>query len=217
MASKHEESAKRQTAAEQARRAWVAQRIENIHQHVTAYDVLARNNVVLRYGDDREEQFSCPFHGRDRRPSARVYPVSARSPSHAWCFVCQERWDAITLWSKFNQFDDKPFTVVLSDIERAFQIPVPEMSADAHLVEDTSGVALEEFDALYEVAERRLKNAAPAFKYLDDLTGFLKAGSVLDKLRYRVDECVVKPSRGEQVLRQLLERIAAKERQCPEG
>lgn len=46
-------------------------------------------------GEDREQQFSCDLHGsgRDRKPSARVYPES----SSFHCFGCGRSRDAITL------------------------------------------------------------------------------------------------------------------------
>lgn len=119
------------------RRAWVSQRIEAIKSRVSAHEVLRRGGVDLRKGDDEEEQFSCPFHGQDRRPSARVYPADANNLSHAWCFVCQERWDAITLWRKFNGGEDKHFTQVLAEIERAYGLETPELPLAWKLLERT--------------------------------------------------------------------------------
>ena len=109
------------------RHAWVQERIAAIHARVSTYDILRRFGVVLQHsGETRIEQFSCPFHGKDTKPSARVYPASATSPTHAWCYVCQERWDVITLWRKFND-PTVPFTRSLAEIERDYGLKTPEM------------------------------------------------------------------------------------------
>jgi hypothetical protein len=39
-----------------------------------------------------EEQFSCPFHGADRKKSSRYY----KATDTAYCWVCKEKWDAIS-------------------------------------------------------------------------------------------------------------------------
>lgn len=213
------EAVERKSFAQEARLAWVKDRVRTIHQSVTTYDVLRRGGVELRHqGDDREEQFSCPFHGQDRRPSARVFPESARSPSHAWCYVCQERWDAITLWRKFNGMgEDAKFSQVLASLERAFNVQVPRLSEEAILDEDPFDEALDDFEDMYAVCESRLREARPAYRYFDDLRGFLSAGSVLDKLRHKVDNRLLRPERATEILRQLLNKIGDKERACPEG
>lgn len=211
------EAVERKSLAQEAVLAWVKARVKNIHQKITTYDVLRRGGVDLK-ADDREEQFSCPFHGADRKPSARVFPESARGPSHAWCYVCQERWDAITLWRKFQGMgEDAKFSQVLASLERAYNIEVPKLSEEAILNEDPFDEALDDFDDLYAVCESRLREARPAYRYFDDLRGYLSAGSVLDKLRHKVDNRLLRPERCTEILRQLLDKIGDKERSCPEG
>lgn len=203
-------------AARKAWGAWVRQRIEAIHQRVTAHDVLRHGGVELR--SDGEEQFSCPFHGVDAKPSARVYPESVRSNSHAWCFVCQERWDAITLWRKFDSASEgKTFSRTLKEMEQAFGLTTPEMPADASEYQEHSNPHLESFDILYEAAESYLIRARVAYRHLDDMKGFLSAGQVLDKVKFRVDSSKMDPQAGEKILRELLNRIKRKEKSCPVG
>ena len=43
-------------------------------------------------GLTEEEQFRCPFHGADNKPSARYY---SRTDS-AYCWVCKKSWDVIS-------------------------------------------------------------------------------------------------------------------------
>jgi hypothetical protein len=218
MASRHEKEAAKQDYAERARLAWMRIRVESIHTRVTAYDVLRSNGVDLRQTSDaQEEQFSCPFHGEDNRPSARVYPESNRGPSHTWCFFCQERSDAIDLWRKFNGGEDKSFGQILSEIEKAYGLTTPELPEDAIYDEPKGPDLFEEFERLVDVCERRLQEAEPAYRATDDLVGYLQVGSVLDKLRYRVEQKTVAPGRGLEILKQVLAKVGEVERGSPVG
>lgn len=212
--------AQAESVIERARQEWMALRVAQVHRNVSAFDVLGRRGVGLVSTSGRAEQFSCPFHGVDRRPSARIYPETARSPSHAWCFVCQERWDAISLWRKFNgDNEDVPFGRTLTEIEQAFGLPkveIPtELRATTESFEESKGFLA--FLALLEACERRLKLAYPSYRKLGDRLGYLSASSLLDKVLYRVEQRLVAPEKGEEVLRQLLTRIGDKVRACPEG
>lgn len=214
----HLANARQEELAKKARREWYQVRIQNIRDSVTAYDVLRRNGVDLnQVSDNQEEQFSCPFHGEDRKPSARVYPADGRSPSHAWCFVCQERWDVISLWQKFG--GGMPFVQALSDMEQTYRLTVPDMPSEAAYTPGDYGATeeLETFDNLYKSCENRLREARPAYKQLDAMNAYLAAGSLLDKLRYQIDHGKLPIPKGLGVLRQLLDKIGEKERSCPVG
>lgn len=54
-----------------------------------------RNKKLISYGME-EEQFSCPFHGVDRKPSARYYKLT----DSAHCFTCHESWDIFSYTMK---------------------------------------------------------------------------------------------------------------------
>jgi len=199
-------------------RQWLQERVKNVHQHVSAYDVLRRGGVeVKQSGDNEEEQFSCPFHGSDRKPSARVYPESGHAHSHAWCFVCQEKhWDVIGLWRKFNGGEDKSFSRILTEIEQTYGLTPPPMPRQATSYQEVKATSMELFDAFCESCERRLRGTRGSYYKLQDPVGYLSAGQVLDKLRYRVDRKLTPPEKGKEILRQLLDRIAAKVSQCPD-
>jgi len=211
----HRQEAQQEAASREIWWAWIRQRIENVHQHVTAHDVLRQGGVELEQsGSDDEEQFRCPFHGMDNKPSARVYPEDHRSRSHAWCFVCQEPWDAISLWKKFHGYteEEHSFTRALTGIEQEYGLTTPPVPTGVSSGPSEDDKALEAFDALYEALERRLRGARPDYQRLDDMVGYLSAGQVLDKLRFQVDKRRMTPERGQEVLRQLLERIGLKVR-----
>lgn len=199
--------AQRESDDKEAAKRWYQVRVEAVLQNVTAHDVLRRNGINLKQSSsDREEQFACPFHGRDRKPSARVYPDTVRGPSHVWCFVCQERWDVIKLWKKFGDSEAR-FTRVLGEIERAFGILPPERPPAAHEMEEEDPELIE-VDTLFHLCECRLLEAREAY----EMQGYLTAGSILDKLHYEVEEGITKPSKAKPVLQRLLDRIGIRVR-----
>jgi hypothetical protein len=197
-----------ESAQRDAAHRWIQARVEAIRKAVTVQDVLGRHGVILRGHGDREEQISCPFHGRDNKPSCRVYPETPRGPSHAWCFVCQERWDAINLWKKFT--GETKFTRVLGEIERAYGLLPPERPPEE--VDDSLDPEIVELDMLFDVCERRLRAARDAF----DMRGYLTLGSILDRLAHAVDSGSTKPSVAKPVLQRVLDKIGAKVRACPD-
>lgn len=206
---------KKEIVAEEASRAafklWVATRIENIHARVSARDVLVRFGTQLKYGS-KEEQFSCPFHGQDTKPSARVYEETARGPSAVWCFVCQEYWDAIRLWRKFTEFTGG-FTALLREIESEYNIPVPESPMQHYAdYQGPDTYALDEVYHLMGICSRRLKSGRKAF----DFESFSKVSILLDRLKLQVDEKRLGPAQAKPILEATLDKIGARIRACPE-
>lgn len=202
-----------QTDAEAvAIKAWIAGRIEAIHRVVSAHDVLQRFGVRLRYGSNREEQISCPFHGKDTKPSARVYPDSAKGPSGVYCYVCLEQWDAIRLWKKFTNFEGG-FTSLLREIETAYHIEIPESPREyrGKHVEDTSEV--DEIYDLMDTCDRRLRNGRIAF----DRDSYYRVIVALDRIRHQFDHKQMGIAQAKSLLTVILEKIATRVRACPEG
>jgi DNA primase len=205
------QEAELESEQQQAYKTWIAGRIEAIHRRVSAHEVLRRNGVGLKYGG-RVEQFSCPFHGQDNKPSARVYGETERSPSHVWCFVCQKRWDAIGLWQKFTGFEGR-FSSLLRDIEQTYGIEIPESPQQyqsEHKVQDTT--AMDEVLKLLDICDSRMTKSRPAF----EMTGYYKLSVALDRVRYQLDERRIKPVEAKAILHTILEKISAKVRACPE-
>jgi len=190
-------------------REWVRQRTDTLKSNVSAHDVLRRFGVDLRYGgSEAEEQISCPFHGRDTDPSARVYPESARSASHVWCFVCQERWDIFALWKKFNNETDARFTAVLLGLEKAFGIITPEGPQVDWSSRRRAGPTEEEeaVISLLRVCESRLRQAKSDF----DMRGFLTVGKLLDGLHFNVTNRTIDPEEADKRARLILDKIGEK-------
>jgi len=198
------------------RQEWYKQRVQAIHQKVSAYDVLRHIGVTLTQStDDKEEQFSCPFHGLDKKPSARIYPASDDSHSHVWCYVCQQPgWDVIGLWRRHN---DLAFGQALSGLERAFGLPTSPIPEDLEEASQEDLTELTVFKKRFLACNKHLTRKRDLYVKLDDMVGFLSAGSVLDKTKYRVDKKLWTPARGLRVLDTLFERMRQKESLCPDG
>jgi len=214
MASSYEKQAQQESANQKILREWISQRIAAIHKKVTVHDVLRKNGIALDH-EDRAVQFSCPFHGRDEKPSARAYPESGNGPSHAWCFVCQERWDAISIYKKFSGAEKK-FTRILSEIEQSFGLePVPFPDGLTVLTQDDQVPEedLTTFHKLTDACERRLLEAKPVY----ELHSYLSAASLLERVSARVVDRRMPLSEGERLLRALLGKIGLKMRSCPAG
>ncbi len=210
MSSKYEEQARREIEQQVGFRQWLSDRVAVIHRTASVADMLQKYGVSLRYGGNRPEQMFCPFHGNSRTMAAKYHPKDAHKPDHIWCFVCQEQWDVITLWKKFEDFRGK-FSAALRHIEVIYGITPPEgPTADAEEKDESEQI---EIETLFDVCERRLRAAKRAF----DMRGYLAVGAILDKLSYRIEKGTVTHTVAKDVLKQVLDKIGVKERACPEG
>lgn len=184
---------------------WFKARVDNIHQHVTAADVLERNGHGLSKNGLQQEQISCPFHGEDRKPSARYHPESDDSKSGVWCYVCHERWDAIKLWQKFS--GTEKFSHVLLEMEKAYGITPPEGDQIVRKQGPRNQAAVE-VERLVELCEYQLR--VDKRKY--DMITHLKLGSVLDQLRFAADQRSLEPEVVRDRLRQLVQKLRERKR-----
>lgn len=211
MAGQYEAEARREIEQQEGFKRWIADRIDVIHRTVTAADVLRRNGVKLRYSGQRPEQLFCPFHGNTKTPAARFHPADARKPDHVWCFVCNEQWDAISLFKRFGNHTEK-FSGLLRIIEREYGIIPPEAPSSAP--EDNAAEhELAEAISMLDICERRLLGARNAF----DMRGYLIVGSVLDKLAHGFGEGSLPLAKARETMQKILDKIGEKRRACPEG
>jgi len=180
---------------------WYKLRAANIRSNVSAADVLSRNGVTLRRHGTVSEQISCPFHGKDSRPSAKYFPEEGDSKSHVWCFVCHENWDTISLWKKFT--GTERFSDILRQIERDFGLTVPEAplarpDQDKH--EDPLALDVQR---MLDSCERLLRDHRESFEMLRHL----KLGSLLDRTRHHLERGQISLETAKQRLDQIAERI----------
>jgi hypothetical protein len=151
------------------------QRIDAIHSAVSVRDLLQAHGVKFKYSSDRRENFSCPFHGRDAKPSVTYFPSTDDRPAHAWCYVCREQWDAISLYKKLNGFEGG-FGKLLFTIEREYGLETPKQVSRDHPTFRRQKAG--PHDHLFEIAERRMKSAVGAIR-LDD---WARLSVVLDRI-----------------------------------
>jgi len=74
-------------------------RIRRIRDKVTLFSLypkLTGKTVITSF--DVPQQVRCPFHGKDNKPSARLYPSTDRF----YCFVCKESMDAFSFFQAFT-------------------------------------------------------------------------------------------------------------------
>jgi CHC2 zinc finger len=181
---------------------WYRVRIENICEHVSAADVLARHGVELRRKGAQAEQISCPFHGADAKPSAKYFPGDRDGRSQVWCFVCRERWDAIGLWKKFT--GTERFSEVLRQLERAFGLKTPAPPADLSQESASEDPLLVQAKRLFDLCENRLREHRGAFEMMQHL----KLGQLLDHQRFFFDNGQITAGVAVERLTLVLKRIA---------
>lgn len=72
---------------------------DRIQEEVSIYDLFKEAAPSIRVATTGKPcQISCPFHGDDAHPSARVYPDG----NFMRCYYCSESWDVIKFWAQIN-------------------------------------------------------------------------------------------------------------------
>jgi len=189
---------------------WNKQRLDTLRAAVSAHDVLRHFGVSLKSGTSTsEEQISCPFHGDDKKPSARVYPEGGSSPSGVYCWTCQKRWDIVSLWKNFHGDETMKFGVALRGLEKAFGIVAPDAPEYDYIEDGVDEAKEEKLDEVYQllhVCENRLKEGKPCF----DMRGFLTIGKLLDSLYHALERELITPEDAEKRARLILDKIGEK-------
>ena len=75
---------------------------ELINSKIKLADIMVSYNVEFQY-DPRlasEVQCKCPFHGRDTKPSARLY----NGTNTFFCWVCRKTWDVVSFIQEKENF-----------------------------------------------------------------------------------------------------------------
>lgn len=192
-------------------RRWLDDRLRKLLEQVTAHDVLRHFGVDVK--GDHEVQISCPFHGVDRKPSARVYPTQGTSRSGVYCYTCMKRWDIVGLWKNFHGDTEMKYTAALRGLEQAFSVTPPDAPVFGY---NDEGVAVDaekqqEVKTLLEVCERRLKEGRASFTR----QGYLTVGRLLDALHYDFGGGHLAPHEIESRARMILDKIGEKVRAAP--
>ena len=159
---------------------------ELIIEKVELIDVMKHYKVKFAYSPDHadEAQFSCPFHGKDNKPSARYY----RATKSCYCWVCRKKWDVVgfirdkeslgfnaALWHLINWFhldvssvsDDPEFLLPKKD-------PVSEETIKSIMlknkIQELKGkVPFEKFNVLCSAYMMIMYEASRGIKILDKM------------------------------------------------
>jgi len=167
------------------------ERIENVKEHVTIFQVMQHYGIELVRGADHENQVRCPFHGHrgDMRPSARVYPDTQRFH----CFYCNFNFDVIAFVKEYEGFN---FLRALSYLEGHFNVPAVEVKDTEEVISKTffeqpkkKGIKLESDSLLrlYELCEELLIKRKKSFSLKTYSRMFLFLDSTVNAL---LDESV---------------------------
>jgi hypothetical protein len=64
-------------------------------------DVLLKYNVKFQFDPHltNEVQYKCPIHGRDNKPSARLY----NNTKSCYCWVCRKAWDVVSFTKEMEK------------------------------------------------------------------------------------------------------------------
>jgi DNA primase len=89
-----------------------------IKEHVNLGEILKGKKRITNAIS--EEQFSCLFHGVDRKKSARYY----KDTDTAYCWVCKEKWDVISFVRKMEGLG---FYETLSFLIRVYGIDISKL------------------------------------------------------------------------------------------
>lgn len=86
-----------------------------LKEQVSIYDLFDISDEPVSYQTKvKPSQISCPFHGKDAHPSARVYPDT----NTFRCFTCSKSWNVVTYWAEINKWFTESGTL---DIGRAIK------------------------------------------------------------------------------------------------
>lgn len=132
-----------------------------IKQHVSLGDLLRVEGKIT--GLVEEEQFSCTFHGRDQKKSARYY----QETDTAYCWVCKEVWD---LFSYTQKKEGISFGEVLRQYVREYKI-------DISVLPNTIEVNRQKF---IQKRAPKVDNKAMALERLAQVLGMMKDDLPLD-------------------------------------
>lgn len=89
-----------------------------IKEYVSLGDLLKQDGLISNLLD--EEQFSCKFHGIDRKKSARYY----RSTDKCYCWVCKRSLDVI---SYIQQKEELTFNEAIKFIIHEYNIDISNL------------------------------------------------------------------------------------------
>jgi hypothetical protein len=86
-------------------------------EKVDLVTVMLKYNVKFQFDPHlaNEVQFKCPIHGRDNKPSARLY----KSTKSCYCWVCRKSWDVVSFTRDMEKMS---FTETLNYLVNLYKV-----------------------------------------------------------------------------------------------
>lgn len=166
-----------------------------ILEHVTLGDILKAEGKIR--GGISEEQYSCSFHGADRKKSARYYEETDSS----YCWTCKKRWD---LFAHISQREALSFAETLRYLVKAYRIDIsklPDIRGTHQRQKERKAVKADERKILVAKVEKALqmvrdeidfekyKKFVLAYMYLKYITTEEKFAEEAQKMRTAMLKC----------------------------
>ncbi|MBD3261053.1 MAG: hypothetical protein GF334_05125 [Candidatus Altiarchaeales archaeon] len=166
-----------------------------ILEHVTLKDILKDEGKIL--GEISEEQFSCSFHGADRKKSARYYEETDSS----YCWTCKKKWD---LFAHIGQREALSFSETLRYLIKKYRIDtskLPDIQGTHQRQKERKAVKIDERKILVAKIEKALqmvrddidfekyKKFVLAYMYLKYITPEEKFAEEAQKMRTAMLKC----------------------------
>lgn len=166
-------------------------RAESLRRQLSIFDVMEKLSIEFLHRGTH--QVPCPFHGEDRKPSARIYADTNK----IYCFTCARGWDVLgTVQAK----RECSFSDAVSWLEVEFKI---EYAGDglASLVQSKlDHVPRPQLEQFYLMVEDRLIAARDIL----DLDKYCKYLTALDLVSYRLTQNTLSYEDAVQHLKKLL-------------
>jgi len=113
--------------------------------------------VMVDYGVDfvydpdgvDEVQFRCPFHGKDNKPSARLYNYT----QSCYCWYCKKRWDVVSF---VMDSENIPFKEAVNFIISKYKIDTSSASDEPEIKKAAPKISEQNMEM--ERLEKKIKN-----------------------------------------------------------
>jgi hypothetical protein len=99
----------------------IREKLQSVKASVSMVDLLKLHGISVSSVADT--QISCPFHGADIHPSARVFPAT----NTIFCWTCHQMWDVV---AAEMQFSGTEFNEAVEFLALKFNVSVASHSAE---------------------------------------------------------------------------------------
>lgn len=155
-------------------------------------NTLTTKDILNKYGIKmKKDMFSCPFHGKDKNPSAKAYDNSF------YCFTCHKGGDIISFVEKYFNLSFKEamqkinedFNLGLSSDTKINYDKINEIKLQREQKEKKKIQLYKDFSDLCnsrQMIERQIKNVSNLVTF-DNMDNLIETEIQLQNLLYKID------------------------------